>query len=902
MNLPISWLRACSVSVVSMLPITALAIDVVGPITVDTAWITKDSPYVIQSNVSVDATATLTIAPGVTVQFAGPYTLTVNGTLIAQGLADKQIIFTAQSDLVVPGNIMFTGGAAVFSDNAYQSGSILENVLVEKLGSVDTPGAVVLNGAQPYIHNSSFRNNRASAIYAYSIDGDLRIENNLIEFNTAQLGAGVFATAPMGVGGKLSLRGNSVRNNTAAANGGGMYFTGVKGVGDGVISLSGDNVEANNAMEGGGIYTYNVVINLAGETVRDNHTASGDGGGINFHDSQANMSNSMILRNHAAGMGGGIFLNAGTYNFTDNVLALNESGVHGGGIDMHALPTVIIDHSVVAGNKANVYGAGVSMTDGVCTLTNSAIVSNESVNAIGIFVGANLQNNTIAYNAFEYTSEGYFPQYFGSSIAVGHSVNERLAINDNNIFRNSTPYDVFTSYAGDVNAQSNWWGTTDATVIAGRIKLVAGSINTNGLLFGPNLAAPISPPSNVSVIPTATTIKLQWDVNPESDTRGYKVYWGSKTFPDYEGTMDVGNTTSFEIQNLTPAQIASLVGGSGFVAVTAYDESYLLANDDAATPVNENQTQGHESWYAVPSSTISITAKDAQHKKTGELVNFSIKVTNSGPSVGEGEFIITHTLLSGLAYHLLSTGQPEYPQVSGCSLSADKLQITCTHPAIAANASVELIFRAEVTADTLSEVVSTAEVRPIDFATNPAYSRAQVSLHVNAPDVGVTWSGPSEPTVGSFDNYIVIAKNYGPATAYGVKLDISIPANFTLNTVDASCTQVTGSSQITCALGDISSLQQVAITLGLTANTQGKAMLMADTDTGDDSTPSNNFEHFDVTIKEPVVVQGGGDQGNTSGSSTTSKKGGGGGIDLTGLLMLWALLVTHRRYRRYSAV
>jgi hypothetical protein len=79
-------------------------------------------------------------------------------------------------------------------------------------------------------------------------------------------------------------------------------------------------------------------------------------------------------------------------------------------------------------------------------------------------------------------------------------------------------------------------------------------------------------------------------------------------------------------------------------------------------------------------------------------------------------------------------------------------------------------------------------------------------------------------------------------------------------------------------------------------------MLMADTDTGDDSTPSNNFEHFDVTIKEPVVVQGGGDQGNTSGSSSTGNKGGGGGVDLTGLLMLWALLVTHRRYRRYAAV
>ncbi|MBI3774923.1 MAG: DUF11 domain-containing protein [Gammaproteobacteria bacterium] len=212
---------------------------------------------------------------------------------------------------------------------------------------------------------------------------------------------------------------------------------------------------------------------------------------------------------------------------------------------------------------------------------------------------------------------------------------------------------------------------------------------------------------------------------------------------------------------------------------------------------------------------------------------------------------------------------------------------------------VELIFRARVTTAALTDVVSTAEVRPIDFATNPAYSRAQVTLHVNAPDVGVTWSGPSEPTVGSFGNYVVTAKNYGPATAYGVKLDISIPANFTINTVDASCTQVAGSSQITCALGDISSLQQVAITLGMTANTPGVAKLMVDTDTRDDSTPGNNFDHFDVTIKDPVVGQGGGDQGNTSGSSSTGKKGGGG-VDLTGLLMLWVLLVTHRRYRHYA--
>lgn len=60
-------------------------------------WTSAHSPYMIQRSVSVRASDTLSIGPGVTVYFTGPYRLNVLGLLLALGTVSDSIRFTTDT-------------------------------------------------------------------------------------------------------------------------------------------------------------------------------------------------------------------------------------------------------------------------------------------------------------------------------------------------------------------------------------------------------------------------------------------------------------------------------------------------------------------------------------------------------------------------------------------------------------------------------------------------------------------------------------------------------------------------------------------------------------------------------------------------------------------------------------
>lgn len=63
----------------------------------------------------------------------------------------------------------------------------------------------------------------------------------------------------------------------------------------------------------------------------------------------------------------------------------------------------------------------------------------------------------------------------------------------------------------------------------------------------------------------AESVGLNWNANLESDLAGYKMYYGNSS-GSYAGIVDIGNQTSYTIENLT-------VGQPYYIAVTAYDTS-----------------------------------------------------------------------------------------------------------------------------------------------------------------------------------------------------------------------------------------------------------------------------------------------------------------------------------------
>ena len=78
--------------------------DVCGTIETDTTWTPAQSPYVLTCNVTVSTGVTLTLQPGTIVKIGQDRSLTVNGELVTEGMAESPVYFTSLQDDSVGGD------------------------------------------------------------------------------------------------------------------------------------------------------------------------------------------------------------------------------------------------------------------------------------------------------------------------------------------------------------------------------------------------------------------------------------------------------------------------------------------------------------------------------------------------------------------------------------------------------------------------------------------------------------------------------------------------------------------------------------------------------------------------------------------------------------------------------
>ena len=204
-----------------------------GIISSDTTWLKENSPYVLTGAVAVAHGVTLTIEPGVTVNFNDNY-LEVNGTLIAIGTSSDPIQFNG-------GKIDFASVSNGWNQQT-SSGSRIENAFLNStLQTIDVPlklayntitsplslcgssivsdntiksGLSVSEGS-PVISNNIFINSPLSTTATKSSGYMPIITNNTIT------GQGIVCYGgTMGVGGYAYIFGNSISGCATAISGG----------------------------------------------------------------------------------------------------------------------------------------------------------------------------------------------------------------------------------------------------------------------------------------------------------------------------------------------------------------------------------------------------------------------------------------------------------------------------------------------------------------------------------------------------------------------------------------------------------------------------------------------------------------------------------------------------------
>jgi hypothetical protein len=320
-------------------------------------WTLAGSPYQVMGETTIPNGQTLTIEPGVLVEWQGSYTMSVQGRILAIGTVSDSIRFTAadtatgwrsiQFKQTPPANdtsrfafCAFSYGKAhgAFPDNCGGAICVLEfsklvidHCLFDRNEARDTVinpgptnpnsagGAIALDSASPVIKNSRFTNNIAVA------------------------GGAIIC----GMGCNASIANNEFFDNTAVSYYGwwGQGFGGALCIYDESNPSVSGNIFRNNLAETGG-GAIGIVINCSPEidhNLIDHNTAYAVGGGIEVQDNcNPNILNNTIASNGASGAGIHIWLNSSP-QIRNNILWDNNSGYEQVWIDDTSVPDFYYD-------------------------------------------------------------------------------------------------------------------------------------------------------------------------------------------------------------------------------------------------------------------------------------------------------------------------------------------------------------------------------------------------------------------------------------------------------------------------------------------------------------------------------------------------------------------------------
>ncbi|MBT8387335.1 MAG: hypothetical protein KJO12_07970, partial [Ignavibacteria bacterium] len=411
-------------------------------------WGINGSPYNIQGDITIPNDSTLSIEPGVLVEFQGHYALNVQGRLLAIGTDANNILFTVNdtTGFYNPNNTLGGWNGFQFLDTPSDNDTskiIYCNLQYGKAVGSSPPdnsgGAIfITNFNKVLISNSLITNNSAGGSNSPTGGGlslhfaNINLIENVISHNLAWDGGGIqiWEADPVFIG-------NLIDSNQADEGGGGVWIGGLSnpvfnydiitnnlagGNGGGIIcwqstftTLNSVNVFDNSANWGGGIGVINCELQINYCNIIDN-AASGLGGGIASDFSDVYISNTTFasdtsgflsgaihgwqsdfqikhcfFEDNESDFGGAIFADYSELQI-DSCSFINNVAQYGGALRINNC-NIKVDSCLFDGNEAQVdagaldYSADSLIFGSLYSVEiyNSRFVNNIAINAVGGF-------------------------------------------------------------------------------------------------------------------------------------------------------------------------------------------------------------------------------------------------------------------------------------------------------------------------------------------------------------------------------------------------------------------------------------------------------------------------------------------------------------------------------------
>lgn len=438
--------------------------------------------------------------------------------------------------------------------------------------------------------------------------------------------------------------------------------------------------------------------------------------------------------------------------------------------------------------------------------------------------------------------------YVGTDIAVWKSIDggsswnfmgpssgfPNVAVFDLKISRVSNRLIAFTHGRGAFSLNLVGGGNSADVFASGRVNpnpLILGNgnltytltVGNNGSLIATNVVASQVLPSNVAYISSSTS---QGNVSQS------------------------GGIVNASLGNLGPGAFATITVVVAPLTSGSFVSS-VSAGSDTPDPDNSNNSATISSTVLPRTSDIAVGIIGSPNPVlVGQLLTYSVSVTNFGPSTATG-VMVTNVLPASVGI----------VSVTG-SNSINGNTVVCFFNSLTNNGRASATIRVIPNLDGTIAATATGTANEADPV--PANSSVTATVVVGpAANLGLAISAnPLSVVRGSNITYTISVTNFGPSSASGVVVNDSLPAGVSVIATNTTrgVLDVSGST-VTASIGPLTNGETVRITVGITTTnvatnvfTITSSATVAATEA--DPVTGNNSASVNVSIAPPFVAFG----------------------------------------------
>lgn len=529
-NTSVSSVNRAYIVIFTAILFTALPVKsqvyVGGELTADAIYSPLNNPYIVTQDLVVPPDVTLTLLPGVQLQFEIGTRLVIQGTLIAKGNADQKIFFQAKSQLPFPGQwygILFNNShSQLASDSTYFSGSVLSDAEI------------------------------SNASYSVTLDqnSSLLIENTLVR----QCSFGTYIKAS-GY--------NIIRNCT------------IDGCDFGIFIANGfqnpENLIVGNSITNCadvGIFLNSNSLQSYNNSIVGNHINYCKIGMHIGNYSNNGPAENIIAWNHFTLNKDAIKLFQNSNTINNNFFVLNYRGITLWQSDYNTITQNFFSRNI---SIALTFTAGSSY--------NNITYNHINYNSGGVWIKPDSSRNSLL-NSFLYNTV-----YGNSDFSFQLNNTPQGPIQFNNIGKNGDSQSFINISDSLVHAEYNFWATTSESAVDSILfdmydDPLKGEIYYTPMLTGILSTAPVPPPDGVIRQRIGNKVLISWNKEEIPDLTGYRVHFGKNDGVVYENAINVGIDTVFSM-GLFSLQDTIAVTGYDFLADGVNDQTEGYESDFA---------------------------------------------------------------------------------------------------------------------------------------------------------------------------------------------------------------------------------------------------------------------------------------------------------------------------------